>query len=126
MTAMTDITQMTAELAAMCAAEAKKRLDEPLLPLGMHFGLDEGRYHRDPGIGSTDIRMLARNAQAYWYYSWMNPRRPEQTSTPSQIRGTALHRLVYLGQDFFEANYICGPDQAGMSTAEKTASTKRA
>jgi hypothetical protein len=123
---MTDITQLTAELNAMILDERKRRGMTPTLPLGIHFGLAEDRYHADPGLGSTDIRKLARNPPSYWYSSWMNPRRPADDPTPSQIRGTALHRLVYLGEDYFDQHYICGPDQTGMSTGEKAQSTKRA
>lgn len=98
-----------------------------LLPVGIHFGLDEQVYHRDPGIGSTDIRKLARNPADYWYESWMNPNRPaEGKSSRGRSRGTALHKLVYEGRDMFDSMFMRGPDQDGMSQGEKTTSTRAA
>jgi hypothetical protein len=123
---MTSTEQLAADLNAMIERERVKRGMKPVLPLGLYFGLDEARYHADPGIGSTQIRQLTRNPQAYWYNSWMNPRRPPDEPSPAMIRGTALHRLVYMGEDYFGKHYMCGPDQFGMSSGEKATSTKKA
>jgi len=118
---------ITTSLNALITAERLNlRNDVPLLPLGLHFGLDEDRYYADPAIGSTQIRQLARNPQAYWSDSWMNPRRIPHHSTLSQVRGTALHQLVYFGVDYFNDHYLCGADQKGLSQGEKSANTKRA
>lgn len=98
-----------------------------LLPLGIHFGLDEDLHHADPGLGSTDLRRLHNDATSYWYESHMNPHRPTRnSSTPSQLRGRAMHKLLYEGEALFDKLYMRGPDQDGMSTAEKTATTKAA
>jgi hypothetical protein len=116
----------TGELAAMIERGRMRRNGTPTLPLGLHFGLPDDRYYADPGIGSTQGKELARNPQAYWNDSWMNPRRRPHTSTPSQIRGVALHRLVLFGNEDFAARYACGPNQDGLSTAKKATSTKDA
>lgn len=108
-----------AKLAAMLA-------ERKVLPIGIHFGLDETLYHADEGIGSTQIRQLARNPEDYWYYSAMNPKRPPDKSTPGQLRGSAMHCFLFYGEATFDARYMRGPDQDGMTTTEKGASTKAA
>lgn len=105
-----------------------KPVEPPRLPLGIHFGLDETAYHRDPGLGSTDLRRCAKNPHNYWFKSWMNVLRSpdEDDSTESKEVGDALHKLVFEGRPKMDSLYVCGPDQTGMSTGEKTASTKAA
>lgn len=109
------------------------RYSTDLLPLGIHFGLNEDAYHADPGIGSTDIRRLARDPVSYWYQSWMNAEGrddfdidDEDKSTPSQAKGTALHVLLFYGRERFDKTYMCGPRQKGMTSGEKSASTQKA
>lgn len=112
-------------------AELKRMLDERAaeeakpLALGIHFGLDAERYHRDRGIGSSGIRKLTRNPTDYWCDSWMNPDREDRT-TPGLQRGSALHTFLFDGEDRFHGRYVCGPDQTGMTTNEKTQSTRKA
>jgi PDDEXK-like domain of unknown function (DUF3799) len=95
-------------------------------PIGIHFGLPEAEYHADPAIGSTDIRALSRNPGAYWFNSHMNPSREPDEPTDSQIRGTAMHTLVLHGKEAFDELYECGPDQSGMTSGKKAASTREA
>lgn len=95
-----------------------------LLPLGLHFDLDDELYHADPGLGSGDIRQLAKCPLTFWYNSAMNPLRPEQPEKDHFIYGRALHKLVLEGQEAFDERFLCGPDQTGFSTAEKAASTR--
>jgi hypothetical protein len=97
------------------------------LPLGLHFGLPAEQHHADPGLGSSAIKQLAENPYNYWYYSHLNPERPQDDDdTSSRINGRALHLLLYEGEAEFSKHFMCGPDQRGMSTAEKSASTKAA
>jgi hypothetical protein len=105
-----------------------KGVEPPKFPLGIHFGLDEDAYHRDPGLGSTDLRRLAKNPQNYWFKSWMNPLRSDNDddSTESKDVGDALHKFVLEGRAALDRLYVCGPLQAGMTTAQKQASTRAA
>jgi hypothetical protein len=97
------------------------------LPLGLHFGLPAEQHHADHGLGSSSIRQLAENAYNYWYYSHLNPDRPEEDiDTASRINGRALHLLLYEGKEVFTRHFVCGPDQRGMSTTEKSNSTRAA
>ena len=96
------------------------------LPLGLHFDLHADRYHADKGLGSGDIKRLARDVYNYWWFSWMNPMRPEDEDTPARLYGRALHACILEGRDWFEHHYACGPDQRGMSAGEKSASTREA
>lgn len=103
--------------------QGRPKLHEP----GIYFGMPEEEYHADPALGSTDIRRLARNPTSYWHGSWMNPTRPERTETRGQVRGSAMHKLLYEGLPAFQALYICGArNDAGMTAAEKGAATKAA
>lgn len=109
------------------AAILEERAKPKPIPLGLHFGLDEDVYHADSALGSTDLRRLAKNPYNFWYNSWMNPLRPQRDDdTESKLVGAALHKLIFEGRDAFDALYVSGPDQTGMTTAEKTASTKAA
>jgi hypothetical protein len=97
------------------------------LPLGLHFGLPAEQHHQDPGLGSSSIKQLAENPYSWWWNSWMNPDRPEEDDdTASRINGRALHLLLYEGKEVFTRHFVCGPDQRGMSTTEKSNSTRAA
>lgn len=97
------------------------------LPLGLHFGLPAEQHHADHGLGSSSIKQLAENPFNWWWNSHLNQERPEDDDdTASRINGRALHLLLYEGQTEFVKHFICGPDQRGMSTGEKSASTKAA
>ena len=59
----------------------------------------------------------------------MNPRRPKEHKTPSKILGTATHRLLLDGREAFNADYVrgpYGPDDDHLSSADKSALTKKA
>ena len=115
----------TTDPAALLKEQLDRRAQEPLA-LGLHFGLDEDLHHADKGLGSTDIRRCAKNPFNYFYKSWMNPNRPPDTDTESRLTGRAMHKIVFEGQAAFDALYMRGPNQDGMSQGEKTASTKAA
>lgn len=117
---------------AESAAARKRQLDERVagaaepLPLGLHFGLPAEQHHADSGLGSSAIRALADNPFNYWF-NYLNPDRTDDgDDTVSRVNGRALHVLLYEGEREFERYFLCGPDQRGMSTAEKQASTKAA
>lgn len=94
---------------------------------GIYFGMPAEEYHADPALGSTDIRRCARNPTSYWYGSWMNPNRKEETETRGKVRGSAMHKLLYEGLPAFKELYICGArHDDGMTAAEKGAATKAA
>lgn len=95
-----------------------------VIPFGIHFGLDEALYHADPGLGSGDIRLLAKNPYSYWFYSAMNPMRPSPPEKEHFVYGRALHKLVFEGREAFDRQFMSGENQEGMTTAEKSASTR--
>ena len=97
------------------------------LPLGLHFGLPMDDYLADKGLGSGDIKECANDPYAYWWGSWMNPMRPdEDEDTSARKFGKALHKCVLEGRQWFEAHYVRGPDQSGLSSGQKAVSTKAA
>ncbi|MFE1598224.1 PD-(D/E)XK nuclease-like domain-containing protein [Methylobacterium sp. ID0610] len=77
---------------------------------GIYFGLDEAPYHADPALGSSDLKRLAAEPADYWFGSALNPNRPAEESTPSQIIGKAVHKLVLEGQQSFAARFVRRPD----------------
>ncbi len=109
------------ERSALAAAEAAKPL-----PLGLHFNLVEERHHADHGLGGTNIRTLAKSPADYWHGSFMNPTRPDDVDTTARLEGRAMHKLVFEGDDIFGRMYARGPDQRGMTTAEKQKTTRAA
>lgn len=99
-------------LDAADAAEPDARADSaepvtlpPMLPEGIHFGLDETAYHADPALGSGAIRDLAKCPIYYWGASWMNPFREPDKETPALLYGRALHCLVLEGPAEFAKRY---------------------
>ena len=77
---------------------------------GIYFGLDEGAYHRDLALGSSDLKRLAAEPADYWYSSPLNPDLPAEETTPSQLIGKAVHKLVLEGEQAFAARFIRRPD----------------
>lgn len=94
---------------------------------GIYFGMDEETYHADPSLGSSNHKDLAKNPSAFWWNSWMNPRKPADKDTPATIRGRAVHQLVLYGEEVFDQNFMRGAIHTDdMSSAEKGAATKAA
>lgn len=92
---------------------------------GVYFDMPFDEYLADPALGSSSVKKLRKNPSSYWYDSWMNPHRPPDRDTPWRLRGRALHKLVYEGEQTFDAMYARGPDQDPDATpAEKAAATK--
>lgn len=77
---------------------------------GIYFGLDEAAYHRDLALGSSDLKRLAAEPADYWYSSPLNPDLPAEETTPSQMIGKAVHKLVLEGEQAFAACFIRRPD----------------
>src|SRR5690242_14130853 len=40
---------------------------------GIVFGMPAEEYHRDPSLGSTDLKRLLRSPSDYWWESHLNP-----------------------------------------------------
>lgn len=100
----------------------------PSLPDGIYLNLAADRYHADTALGSSQIRDLLKGANLYWHKS-LNPKRKKERKTPAKIIGTATHRLLLDGAEWFEAEYVRGPwgsDDEDMTPAEKGAMTKAA
>jgi hypothetical protein len=97
-----------------------------LLPLGVHFGLDEIEHHLDPAIGSSDLKRLLLSQTSYWWYSWMNPSRPPvDKTTTDREEGKAIHKIVLEGVPGFKAAYLRRPDdREDASGSEKGILTK--
>lgn len=87
--------------------------NEPL-PDGIYLNLPADRYHRDPALGSTDLRALRRGAKV-------------TVDTPATVVGTAMHAMILDGKAEFQRRYVRRPDDSdGMTPSEKGAVTKAA
>src|ERR1051326_5015376 len=100
------VEQAAAGITAMIAERASERLRkvpavEPLAeapktpaPLKPHapgivFGMPSEDYHRDPSLGSSDIKRLLRSPSDYWWESHLNPDRPPDKDSPAKQKGRA-------------------------------------
>lgn len=81
---------------------------DDLIQDGIHFGLDKDRYHKDPALGSTDIRNLLVHPADYWWASQKNPMY-EYKATKWTDWGSAFHVLICEGADAFAQRYYRGP-----------------
>lgn len=120
---------MSVKTADQAAAELVNAIDEHRrkpLPLGLHISLAFDSYLSDAGLGSGSIKLCATDPYEFWWQSPMNGLREEAEDTPAQRFGRAIHKAVLEGQGWFEAHYMRGPDQKGMTPADKSKSTKAA
>ena len=81
---------------------------QPRAP-GVYFGLNSEEYHRDPSLGSTDLKALLVHPACYWHRSHMNPERRDDSDSPAKKIGRALHALVLEGG----AGFIEEPQPSG-------------
>lgn len=100
-----------------------------LLP-GVYFNLDEEAYHADPALGSSDIRAMRADLEAWWRGSRFNPdageRKLYEYSSTARKLGTAMHKLVLEGREAFERIYVRRPDDPPYASAsDKGVATKR-
>lgn len=78
---------------------------------GLYFNLDKDLYHKDPALGSTDIRTIRNDARKFQKASFMTPKDKRfSLQTKATIMGTALHTIVLDGIDEFTRNYVRRPD----------------
>jgi hypothetical protein len=81
-----------------------------VIPVGIHFHLDEDLYHADPALGSSNLRKLITSPPDFWWYSDMNPLAEQiaeaaKKTTPAKIIGKAAHKAVLEGVEKFRALY---------------------
>jgi PDDEXK-like uncharacterized protein DUF3799/SAP domain-containing protein len=80
---------------------------------GIVFGMAAEEYHRDPALGSTDLKRLLRSPSDYWWESHLNPNRPPDKDTPARQKGRALHKLVLEGEQAFAEAFVEEPQPTG-------------
>lgn len=90
---------------------------------GVYFDMPEEEYHKDPSLGSTDVRAL-RNPRRYQLSSWMT-NWAFKFESEATVVGTALHKIVLEGNKAFLETYKCRPPEYDKATqGEKTKITK--
>lgn len=96
---------------------------------GIYFNLSSDVYHQDPALGSSDIRLIKKNAPRYWRQSALNPDAADRSrykkKMPALEVGTAMHTLVLDGDTAFKSRYRRRPDDApGADGPAKGAATR--
>lgn len=82
-----------------------------LLPLGLHFGLDEDTYHADPALGSSSLKAIHQDA-IEWQFQRLHG---EETDSYAKLWGSALHARVLEGRAAFERKYRIAPAKEDFS-----------
>lgn len=78
---------------------------------GIYFEMPDTEYHRDPALGSTDIKALLYGPQSYYAGCKLNPFwEPEDEERQHLIVGRAMHKLVLEGPEAFSAKFQPKPD----------------
>lgn len=67
---------------------------------GLYVGMPAEEYHADPAVGSSGIKQLIERPYRYWYWSPLNPDRPEQAIKKPLKFGTAYHTLMLEPEKF--------------------------
>ena len=95
---------------------------------GIYFSLPEDIYHQDPGLGSSDLKLVRRDPSQFWMRSKMNPDRHRyKNETSATVLGTAMHKIVLEGREAFLRTYSRREDDCeGDTPAMKAARTKAA
>lgn len=75
---------------------------------GVYFGMPEAEYHSDAALGSSAMKALADNPADWWWdspYNTLEADEETDKSTPSQVLGTAVHKILLEGVEAFERTY---------------------
>lgn len=94
-----------------------------LLPLGIHFGLDEDTYHADPGLGSSSLKAIAQNPVDF-QFDKLNPE--ERKESRALLWGSAFHARVLEGFDAYTRKYHVAPSKEEFPDALVTMDDLRA
>ncbi len=103
-------------------------MTDAFIQLGLHFGLPFSAYLDDLGLGSGDVRELAKSPSDWWWESRHNPQRPKRKETRDFIVGRALHKLLLEGKSAFDEEFMTAEAAASsipLTPAEKGAQTKQ-
>lgn len=99
---------------------------ESRLPEGIHFGLDESRYHAEPALSNSGIKNLLTSPMDFWARcSWLNPDYEDERSDAMQV-GKAYHARVVEGPIVFKERYAPMLDPAAHTGALKSAADIKA
>lgn len=87
----------------------------PIWESGIYRGIPMEAYHGqltvEPSISSSGLRTIeSQSPLHYWATSYLNPDRPDQTSSAAMDFGRAVHTLL-LSEDGFRDQYVVRPEQ---------------
>jgi hypothetical protein len=85
------------------------KADTALAP-GIYFGLSHGEYHRDPALGSGDVRALMSNKWTWAWNRWSPTAKSPERDSASLKFGRALHTHILEGEAVFDATYCVKPE----------------
>lgn len=84
------------------------------MPEGVHLDISDDAYFGARAIGSSDLKTLYWQPESWWFQSYLNPRRRMRVKAfrkQALDLGTALHDLVLLGEEAYQARFIFEPDE---------------
>lgn len=97
----------------------------PIHGEGIHFGMCDADYHRDPSFSASGVKAMRVSAWHYWRTSRLNPNRVDD-DTRAKLLGRAYHRWFLEGPDAFAASYAVSPSKADFPDAIDGAKALRA
>lgn len=72
---------------------------------GIYFDMPEEDYHGDPALSSHAFKTLLKNPEDWWWNSPFNPNREPEEEKAHLDWGTALHKIVFEGEEAFWQAY---------------------
>jgi PDDEXK-like domain of unknown function (DUF3799) len=93
-----------------------------IMPDGVYFGLDEGRYHAALALSSGGIKHLRVSTLDFWARCpALNPEYKDE-ETDAKTIGRAYHKRIVEGKEAFQALYAAAVDPADYPRAVRTIS----
>ena len=90
--------------------------DEPgRIPYGVYLNLPAEQYHADPSLSASGIKAMGASPLTYWH-QYLDPNREDDSTTPTKVLGSAIHKIVLEGSDAFNRDYlaqVCPEDYPG-------------
>lgn len=81
------------------------------MTIGIYADIPEAKYHALPYMSNSMLKVLDQDALEFWYRSWLNPERPEQTTSSAMDLGSALDAAL-LEPERFAKEWRIAPDIA--------------
>lgn len=75
---------------------------------GVYLNLPEQEYHADPSLSASGIKDMVASPLTYWTKN-LDPNRDDDSDTPTQKLGRAIHKIILEGSTKFMETYAAEP-----------------